>query len=89
MDQIFQFCNARHFKDEKTGNGFTRCCHKGKIKIEKFNEIPDDIKLLFIGNDQMAKNFREYIRNYNIAVSFATMKANIDPLMHRPGNYFF
>lgn len=89
MTHQCKYCGSLNFEDEKINGEFSICCHKGKVNLPEFIEPPDNIKNLFIGSTEEAKNFREYIRNYNNALSFASMVSNLDPLMDKPGPYFF
>lgn len=50
------------------------CCLNVKISIPSSN-MPEEIKQLFIGDDDTSKNFRNNILQYNSATSFA-------PILH-------
>jgi hypothetical protein len=65
------------------------CCNKGSIILPAFQPIPNDIKELFTGSSKFSKNFLENIRKYNSALAFASMSANFDAKMKKPGPYFF
>lgn len=80
---ICQYCSALYFQAEvNTSNRFTLCCYEGKIKLKPIT-ILDELKGLFTGNNIKSKNFRENIRQYNNALSFASFGAKID----LPPNY--
>ncbi|GBN02793.1 hypothetical protein AVEN_132536-1 [Araneus ventricosus] len=53
------------------------CCHDGKVRLPNLTEAPDLFKELLCSNSQEAKNYRQQIREYNAALSFASMGAEI------------
>jgi hypothetical protein len=59
----------------------TKCCHHGKVSLEPLSETPTLLTELLTGNT--ANNYREYIREYNSAMAFASMGADIKS---PPGN---
>ena len=72
-------CNALYFKAEKNSTGcYTLCCSAGKIRVP-LGDMPDEMIELFTGRDDLAKNFRENIRQYNNAMSFVSFGAKITP----------
>ncbi|XP_063794712.1 LOW QUALITY PROTEIN: uncharacterized protein LOC134949961 [Pseudophryne corroboree] len=86
------FCGAHNFLSERPSDGkFTSCCQKGKVKLPKPKNI-NDVDLQYshflcqllsdIANPNRI-HFRDNIRSYNSAVSFASMGATIVTL---PGN---
>jgi hypothetical protein len=94
---ICQFCDAKHFKDERPPDGkFTSCCGKGKVRLPKpmnvdgeFLEYPLFLQSMLSDPDNRDYNhFRDQIRSYNNAVSFASMGAKIVDLPGR-GPYVF
>lgn len=79
-----QFCGALHFLNERPKDKkFSTCCSKGKIKLQKpidgFGNVlkyPELLKDLMINeNNPFHSNFIKNIRNYNSAMSFASMGA--------------
>ncbi|GBN41541.1 hypothetical protein AVEN_90635-1 [Araneus ventricosus] len=80
MNIIYQFCKSKNFAAERPSDGkLTRCCRKGKIKLDKpsdalSNELlyPNFLfDLLTNPNNPDYKNFHDDIRSQNSAVSFA------------------
>lgn len=86
LDVLCEYCQSKNFVAERpTDKKFTLCCRKGKIKLPKpidihGNELayPDFLRDLMSNrqNPDYAK-FRDNIRCYNNAVSFASMGAKI------------
>ncbi|GBM54671.1 hypothetical protein AVEN_121546-1 [Araneus ventricosus] len=52
-------------------------CHDGKVRLPNLREAPDLFKELLCSNSQEAKNYRQQIREYNAALSFASLGAAI------------
>lgn len=90
MDVVCPKCQALHFIGEKSSDGtFTQCCHKGKFIWNPHTNYPNFLKeLLSNPNDVHYKNFRDNIRSYNSAMSFASMGAQID-IPRGSGPYVF
>jgi hypothetical protein len=97
FDVICQFCYSKNFAAERPADlKFTTCCRKGKVKLSKpFDvngeelEYPEFLHALL--SDPWHPNhthFREHIRSYNSAVSFASMGAKIVDVPGR-GPYVF
>jgi hypothetical protein len=77
LSQKCAFCGALFFEGERNSAGkFSLCCYNGKIKLPHF-KILDEIKSLFTRNDEIGKNFRKNIRQYNNTFSFVSFGANI------------
>ena len=92
LDVTCQFCGSRNFIAERPSDKkFTSCCRKGKVKLPKPVDVngveleyPEFLRNLL--SDQTHPNhanFREHIRSYNSAVSFASMGAKIVDLPGR------
>ncbi len=82
MDSVCRHCGAFHFKSEIVSgrnDEYKQCCHYGCVELPGFLPYPDEIKALLQGADMEGKNFRENIRNYNSAMAFASMGAQIAP----------
>lgn len=87
MNAICEFCKSINFAAERpTSDGkFTSCCRKGKIKLMKPTDTagnvllyPDFLRDLMSSVDHPDNaNFKENIRSYNSALSFASMGAKI------------
>ena len=79
MTSICVSCKSKNFAGEKPPDGkFTACCHKGIVKL---NPLPtsDLIKKLLTGEHPHSTNFMENIRQYNSALAFASMGAQVKP----------
>ncbi|GBM94565.1 hypothetical protein AVEN_249879-1 [Araneus ventricosus] len=75
MSDVCEFCDAFYCR-----NGvkkYTKCCHDGKVHLPNLTEAPELFKELLCSNSQEAKNYREQIREYNAALSFASMGSEI------------
>ena len=75
-----QFCGALHFTAERPRDGrFTRCCRKGKLQFtHPAHPYPQFLKQMMTNKDHpYYTNFRKNIRNYNSALSFVSLGANI------------
>src|SRR5258705_1526779 len=92
MNIICQFCCSRNFVAERPSDGkFTSCCRKGKLKLPRPMDVngvqqayPDFLRNFLTSSAQ----FREHIRSYDSAVSFASLGAKIVDLPGR-GPYVF
>lgn len=57
------------------------CCGNGKVEMPDsriVRSVPKELEELFVSQSSEAKNFREYIRNYNSALAFASIDAKVD-----------
>ncbi|GLV43588.1 uncharacterized protein CBL_20531 [Carabus blaptoides fortunei] len=81
-----EFCASRNFVAERPADGkFTSCCRKGNVKLPEPIDIdgnpilyPDFLReLLSNPNNPDYRHFRDMIRSYNSAVSFASMGTKI------------
>ncbi|KZS09596.1 Uncharacterized protein APZ42_026140, partial [Daphnia magna] len=89
MDEICNYCGARHFKGEKASDQkFSICCSKGKVILPPPKGCPELLYHLFTNNHPKSPHFIKMIRNYNNALAFASMGAQIDYLPGR-GPYCF
>ncbi|KII68454.1 hypothetical protein RF11_10812 [Thelohanellus kitauei] len=97
FDILCTFCGSKNFSDElPVDKMFTSCCRKGKVKLPQHLdsngsplEYPLFLKsLLSDTNNPDREHFRENIRAYNSALSFASMGAKIVDLPGR-GPYVF
>ncbi|GAN11735.1 hypothetical protein MAM1_0874c11320 [Mucor ambiguus] len=57
---------------------FQACCAAGQVILRKLAQLPEQIVNLLKNNDAESKEFKENIRSYNFALSFASMNANLD-----------
>src|SRR5277367_5278029 len=97
MNVPCQFCGSRNFAAERPSDGkFNSCCRKGKVKLEKPLDAtgnalhyPDFLRTMLSTPDHPSyRHFRENIRSYNSAVSFASMGAKVVDF-HGGGPYVF
>jgi len=78
MNLICQECGAKHFKAERPPDKkFSQCCRKGRVILPPPKECPQPLLGLLQGTHPKAKSFLPKIRNYNSALAFASMGANI------------
>lgn len=83
-----QFCNAKHFIQEKLQDKtFKFCCHKGKIILDDIEEF-DQIKQLALGNDKKNKLFKNKSRELNNLLAFASFGAKFIPFKSRGPQVF-
>ena len=91
MDVECKSCKALHWMDErlvkssKTNPVFGMCCTSGKIKLPKLEDPPVEILNLLQGQDHIAKQFREHIRQYNNALAMTSLGCKVDDSVNRNG----
>jgi hypothetical protein len=79
MDVPCHECGALHWMDEKTQRSskahpkFGTCCNHGKIKLPALEDPPTAIQPMYLGSDPRAQEFRENIRQYNMAFAFTSI----------------
>ncbi|GBN24309.1 hypothetical protein AVEN_89360-1 [Araneus ventricosus] len=84
MTEICNFCQALYWRKElNSSNKYTKCCHDGKVRLPNLAETPDLLKELLTNNSLEARNYQNHIREYNTALAFASMGAEVKSL---PGN---
>jgi len=97
FDVLCNFCGSRNFADERPADKlFTSCCRKGKVKLPQPTNIhgntleyPDFLKSLMSNPaNPHHRSFRDNIRSYNSALSFASLGAKIVDMPGR-GPYVF
>ena len=94
MDQncSHDHCMAFNFRGERVDGHFSICCENGKVSLPHeslLKPIPEELLELFTGNGTDAKNFRDHILNYNSAMAFASLKANVDVSSRAGGPYTY
>eukprot|EP01022_Parablepharisma_sp_SALTPOND_P030442 TRINITY_DN7629_c1_g2_i1.p1 TRINITY_DN7629_c1_g2~~TRINITY_DN7629_c1_g2_i1.p1 ORF type:complete len:1733 (+),score=72.80 TRINITY_DN7629_c1_g2_i1:935-6133(+) len=57
---------------------FSICCNYGKMSLPPITPSPKVLADLYTGSSTAAKEFREKVRAYNSALSFASLRANVD-----------
>ncbi|GBN96392.1 hypothetical protein AVEN_7481-1 [Araneus ventricosus] len=84
MTEICNFCQALYWRNElNSRNKYTKCCHDGKVRLPNLAETPNLLKELLINNSLEARNYQNHIREYNAALAFASMGAEVKS---PPGN---
>ena len=77
-------CGALHWMAERRSDSsmenpkFGKCCLSGKIELPKLEPPPQPLRGLLEGDQPQAKKFRSDIRQYNMALSFTSLGADID-----------
>ena len=91
MDRVCPKCGALHWLGEhsqKSGSAtlyplFGMCCSDGNIELPSPPSPPNALQRLFSGSTPKARQFRENIRQYNAALSFTSLRAQIDNSVNR------
>jgi hypothetical protein len=89
MDVKCQHCGALHWLAEKTANSsqsnpqFGACCNHGKVVIENLAEPPEGIRRLLLDDTDQAKDYRNNMWQYNIALSFTSLGVTEDQSVSR------
>lgn len=80
MNVVCSFCNASKWR--KKSAGF--CCSGGKINLPSFEDPPEPLKSLLLGEHLQSKQFLDNIRTYNSAfqmTSFGAKQISEGPFM--------
>ncbi|GBM98283.1 hypothetical protein AVEN_42730-1 [Araneus ventricosus] len=78
MAEICNFCQALYCRNElDSSNKYIKCCHDGKVNLLNLAEIPDLLKKVLTNNSLEARNYQHHIREYNAALAFASMGAEV------------
>ena len=93
MEYACPKCGVLHWLSEhvqKSGSTnlhplFGMCCGDGTIQLPAPAPPPDMLERLFTASTLEAKQFREHIRQYNAAVAFTSLGAEIDHSVNRGG----
>lgn len=84
MNSICQYCRAIRFKEEHDGS----CCEHGQVAAPPLKPYPREFMELLIGDGNWAQNFHDHIRNYNSAMAFMSIGAQLEvPPGHGPFYY--
>ena len=79
MNVVCPHCHALHWAAEKLTKSsaanpvFGTCCFQGKIKLPSLDPPPPELCDLYDGDDEIAKQFRTHIRNYNSALAMTSV----------------
>lgn len=85
-------CKALHFKEEfprgRTSAG--DCCAHGKVLLDwDTSNFPDELRNLFERRHALSRKFHDWIRNYNSALSFASINCKQAKPMRGRAPYIF
>ena len=84
MNICCPFCDALHWQDERVSSSrrahpeFQMCCARGKVKVAPLRVPPLPLYNLFTENTLQAKEFRTNIVQYNAALAFTSLGAQVD-----------
>ena len=83
MNVLCPHCSALHWQNESTSGSkshpdFSMCCSRGKIFLARLPDIPLQLRNLFDGHSQQAKEFQKNIVLYNRALAFTSMGVQQD-----------
>ena len=84
MNYSCSFCDAKFWESEqllastKSCLKFSRCCWQSKVALPPLATPPDLLLHMLTATDSRGKAFRDHIRSYNIALSFASLGVNLD-----------
>lgn len=85
-------CGALHFAQEQPQKktSFNDCCRHGKVLLDwDTSDFPTELKKLFLREHALSMEFLLKIRNYNSAMSFASINCKQDRSMQGGGPYCF
>ena len=93
MDHVCPKCGALHWLDERVQKAgstnshplFGMCCGDGSITLPAPAPAPEPLQRFFSASTPEGRNFRENIRQYNVALSFTSLGAQIDDSVNRGG----
>lgn len=83
MSSTCTHCGALHWLAERVSNSSQRtprygtCCKHGEVVLDPYPDPPRELQRLFIGDDSMSASFRDNIRQYNAALAFTSLGADI------------
>ncbi len=81
MNDICSNCNSKNFAKEKPSDGkYTQCCHKGRVSLQSLKSLPPLEKDLLTDANPYSKDFIKCIRNYNSALAFASIGAEVSQM---------
>ncbi|GAB2266873.1 hypothetical protein Dimus_037923 [Dionaea muscipula] len=78
------YCSALHWMDEQLTRSrvgsplFGTCCNQGKIRLGALRTPPSQLQVLYDGDDEQSRSFRQHTRMYNAANAFTSLGANLD-----------
>lgn len=53
------------------------CCNHGKVRLDTYPEPPQALRQLYVGDDPSAESFLENICQYNAALAFTSLGADV------------
>ena len=84
-------CGALHWLAERLSGSskinpkFGTCCFSGKVHIPRLDDPPPELLALFRGQDDISKNFRNHITNYNNALAMTSLVCQQDHSVNTTG----
>ncbi|KAF6137472.1 hypothetical protein GIB67_016665 [Kingdonia uniflora] len=84
MDVRCIHCSALHWLDEKLSQSsilnprFGQYCFQGKIRLPTLGPLPTELQELYDGNGILSRSFRNYLRDYNVAITFTSLGVHMD-----------
>ena len=84
-------CGALHWLAERLSGSskihpkFGTCCFSGKVHIPRLDDPPPELLALFRGQDDISKNFRNHIRNYNNSLAMTSLGCQQDHSVNTTG----
>lgn len=95
MDVLCPHCDALHWIGERLARSshcnpsFGTCCNQGKVCIPQLADPPQALWDLFTSNDAQCKEFREHVRQYNMALAFTSLGVQEDTRVNARGGWVF
>ena len=95
MDVLCPHCDALHWIGERLARSsrcnpsFGTCCNQGKVCIPRLADPPQALWDLFTSNDAQCKEFREHVRQYNMALAFTSLGVQEDTRVNARGGWVF
>lgn len=95
MNVVCLYCQARHWMDEKLASSskttpkFGMCCNHGQVVPQPVQAPPPLLQHLFTSDDPQSKEFRDNIRQYNMALAFTSLGVQDDKSVNRRGAWVF
>lgn len=89
MSAVCVHCEALHWIDErvqrssKSSPEFGLCCDHGKVQIPLLHAPPPALQALFEANGTQSDDFREHIRQYNMALAFTSVGVHDDQTVNQ------
>ena len=95
MNVTCSYCGAYHWLQEKLSKStssnpiFNACCQKGTVNLPFLPNPPPFLKNILEGDDRASMDFRDNIRQYNMALAFTSLGVKENRLVNRRGGWVF